>query len=69
MKHEQNGHHLADVKFKFLGRKRFILIEISLWFVPKGSIDELALVEVIAWCHKITTVLSKDGRPVTKCDS
>ena len=43
----QNGHRLADGVFKciFINEKIFILIKISLNFVPRGPIDNnLALV-------------------------
>ena len=38
---EQNGRHLADVIFKciFMNDSYWILIKISLKFVPKGSVD------------------------------
>ena len=48
---EQNGRHFADnvSKFIFLNEKFCILIQISLKFVAKGSIDKtVALVQVMA---------------------
>ena len=39
----QNGHHVADeiLKCNFLNENVWILIEISLKFVPKGQIDNI----------------------------
>ena len=48
----QNGRHLADDMFKciFLNENVWIPIEISLKFVPKGSINNnLALFQIMAW--------------------
>ena len=48
----QNGHRLADDIFKciFLNENLWILIKISLKFVPKGPINNIpALVQVMAW--------------------
>ena len=48
----QNGRHFPDDIFKcvFLNEKIWILIKISLKFIPKGSIDNiLALVQIMAW--------------------
>ena len=48
----QNGRHFADDMFKciFLNENLWIPIEISLTFVPKGSIDNIpALVQIMAW--------------------
>ena len=47
-----NGCHLADVIFKsiFLNENVWILIKISLKFVPKGRINNIpALIEIMAW--------------------
>ena len=48
----QNGRHFADDIFKriFLNENIWILIKISLKFVPKGSINNIpALVQIMAW--------------------
>ena len=48
----QNGHHLPDDIFKciFLKENVWILIKISLNFVPKGPTNNIsALVQVMAW--------------------
>ena len=48
----QNGRHFADDSFKFifLNENAWILIKISLKFVPNGPIDNNpALVQIIAW--------------------
>ena len=48
----QNGRHCADDMFKciFLNENVWILIEISLKFVPKGSINnDPALFQTMAW--------------------
>ena len=48
----QNGRHFADDIFRciFVNEKFYILIKISLKFVPKGSIDNTpALVWIMAW--------------------
>ena len=46
----QNGRHFADFKCIFMNEKFFILIRISLKFVPKGPIDcKSALVQEMAW--------------------
>ena len=48
----QNGCHFADNIFKciFLDENLWILIKISLKFVPKGSINNIqALVQIMAW--------------------
>ena len=48
----QNSHHLADniSKCIFMNEKFYILIQISLRFVPKGPIDnKSAFVQVMAW--------------------
>ena len=49
----QNGHHFANNIFKciFMDEKFYILLRISLKFVPKGSIENKpALVQLMAWC-------------------
>ena len=48
----QNGRHFADDIFKciFLNENVWILIKISLKFVPKGPINNIpALVQIMAW--------------------
>ena len=48
----QNGHHFADAIFKciFLNENVWILIGISLKFVPRGPINNIpALVQIMAW--------------------
>ena len=48
----QNGRHFADDIFKyiFLNENIWILIKISLKFVPKGPINNIpALVQIMAW--------------------
>ena len=48
----QNGRHFADdiSKCIFLNENAWILIKISLKFVPKGSINNIpALVQIMAW--------------------
>ena len=50
----RNGHHFADDIFRciLVNEKFYILINISLNFVPKGPIDNNpALVEIMAWCR------------------
>ena len=50
----QNGRHFPDNIFKsiFINEKYCILIQISLKFVPKGLIDNKAvLVQLMAWCR------------------
>ena len=50
----QNGRHFADDLFKciFLNENIWILLEISLKFVPKGPISNIpALVQIMAWCR------------------
>ena len=47
----QNGRHFADMfKCIFLNENVWILVEISLTFVPKGSIKNIpSLVQIMAW--------------------
>ena len=46
----QNGCQFADISSAFYSRKIWILIDISLKFVPRGSTDNNSpLVEVMAW--------------------
>ena len=52
MRPRQNGRHFADDMFKciFLNENLWIPIEISLKFVPRGSINNIpALVQIMAW--------------------
>ena len=49
---EQGGHHFADNIFKciFLNENVWILIKISLKFIPKGLINNIpTLVQIMAW--------------------
>ena len=48
----QDGHHFPDDIFKcFLNENVWIMIKISLKFVPKAPINNiLTLVQVVAWC-------------------
>ena len=49
----QNGHHFADDIFSyvfFVNEKFFILINISLKYIPKGAIyNKPAFVQMMAW--------------------
>ena len=46
----QNIRHFTDNSFKCMNEKCSILIQISLKFVPKGSIDnKLVWIQVMAW--------------------
>ena len=50
----QNGPHFEDNIFKciFLNENIWMLIEISLKFVPKGQINDIpTLVQIMAWCR------------------
>ena len=50
----QNGRHFADGIFKciFLNENVWILIKISMNFVPEGPINNIpALVQIMAWCR------------------
>ena len=52
LKPRKNGRHFADDTFKriFVNENVWILIEISLKFVPKGPINTIpALVQIMAW--------------------
>ena len=54
LKPRQNGRNFADVIFKciFLNENVWILIEISLKFVPKCPVNNIpALVQIMAWCR------------------
>ena len=58
----QNKRHFADDIFKyiFLNENGWILIKISLKFVPKGGINNIpALVQIMAWCHPDDKPLSE----------
>ena len=58
----QNGCHFADDIFKgiFLSENVWILINISLKFVPKGPIDHIpALVQIMAWRRPADKPLSE----------
>ena len=59
---KQNGHRFADDTFKriFLNENARISINISLKFVPKGSINnDPALVQIMAWCRSGDKPLSE----------
>ena len=59
---EQNGRHSAGNIFTciLVNEKYYILIKISLKFVPKGSIDNNpALVQIMAWCRMGDNLLSE----------
>ena len=50
----QNGRHFAEDIFKciFFNENAWILIKISLKFVPQGPINNIpALVQIMAWCR------------------
>ena len=58
----QNGHYFADniSKSILLNGHCYILIQISLKFVPKGSIDNKpTLVKIMAWRRSGDKLLSK----------
>ena len=57
LRHEQNGHHLADDIFKciFVNEKVWISIKISLKFVPYSPVNNKpTLVPLIAWFYTDT---------------
>ena len=58
----QNGRHFPDDIFKwiFLNENVWILINISLKFVPKGPINNIpTLVQIMAWCRSGDKPLSE----------
>ena len=58
----QNGRHFADDIFKriFFKENIWILIKISLKFVPKGPINKIpALFQIMAWCRSGDKPLSE----------
>ena len=58
----QNGRLFADHAFKciFLNENVWILLKISLKFVPKGPINNIpSLVQVMAWCRPGDKTLSE----------
>ena len=62
----QNGRHFADDVFKyiFLNENVWILIKISLKFVPKDPIDNIpALVQIMAWRRAGDKPLSETMMP------
>ena len=62
LKPRQNGRHFVDDIFNciFLNENVWILIKISLKFVPKGSINNIpALVQIMAWRRPGSKLLSK----------
>ena len=57
----QNGHHFPDGIFQciFLNENPWILLKISIKFVPKGPIDNIpVLVQIMAWRRPINKPLS-----------
>ena len=63
----QSGWHFPDDIFNciFLNENVWISIEISLKFVPKGSVDyKSALVQIMAWCRAGDKPLSE---PMMSC--
>ena len=68
----QNGRHFADIfKCIFLNENVWILIKISLKFVPQGPINNIpALVQIMAWCRPGDKPLSEPmlvGLPTHIC--
>ena len=62
----QNGRHFADDIFIciFLKENDWIVIEISLKFVPKGPINNIpALVQIMAWRRPGNKPLSEPMEP------
>ena len=58
----QNGCHFADDSFKyiFLNGNAWIVIRISLKFIPKGQINNFpALVEIMVWRRSVDKPLSQ----------
>ena len=58
----QNGRHFPDDIFIciFLNENAWILIKISLKFVPKGPVNKIpALVQIMAWCRSGDKPLSE----------
>ena len=58
----QNGRHFADNVFKciYLNENVWILLKISLKFVPKGPVNNIpSLVQVMAWCRPGNKPLSE----------
>ena len=57
----QNGRHIADIfECNFLNGNVWISIRILLYFVPKGSIDNIpALVQIMAWRRPVDKPLSE----------
>ena len=51
LRQKQNGRHFADDIFKciFLNENVWISIKISLKFVPEGPINNITLVQIVAW--------------------
>ena len=49
----QNGRHIPDENFKciFMNERFYVLIRVSLKFVPKGPINNIpVLIQIMAWC-------------------
>ena len=58
----QNDHYFPDDIFKwiFVKENAWILIKISLKFIPKGPVDNIpAMVQIMAWCRPGDTLLSE----------
>ena len=53
MRSRQNGRHFADDTFNhiFMNDNVRILIKFSLKFVPKSPINNILLVQIMAWCR------------------
>ena len=69
--HEQNDRHFADdiLEYILANEKLYILIQISLKFVPNDSIDNKpVLVQVMAWCLTGDKPLS-ESMPTPSTDS
>ena len=62
LRRRQNGCHFLDdiFIFIFLNKNVWILVKISLKFVPKGPINYIpALIEIMAWCRPSDKPLSE----------
>ena len=66
----QNDRHFADDIFKciFLNENVWILIKSSLKFVPKGPINDIPLVEILAWRwhYKLMLLIINNGNSVER---
>ena len=62
LRQRQDGRHFADDIFKciFLNENAWILIKISLKFIPKGPINNIpSLVQIMVWLRPCTKPLSE----------